>query len=296
MIVVLIAAAVGFAVGVWVLATTVFPAPPPLAAALQRLHDTRPPRQATPTTAPSDSLLVRLGQRVLERSQLDAIAGRQTIADLEVVRRPLEVHAGATAACTIGGAMIGPAMWAVLTVVGAPVPAVISVGLMAVGALAGFVLPRALLQAQAATARADFRHALGAYLDVLVLLLAGGVGFEGAMRKAAQSGNGPAFMELRRATTQAAYSGAVWDALDDLGERLGIIEVREIATAGTLAGEGAAMRRTLVAKARSLRNASLVTAEMTARKRSQAMFAPIVLIGIAFITFLIYPLLTNLKI
>lgn len=296
MIFVLIAAAVGFAAGVWVLVSTVFPAPPPLADALHRLHDTRPVHAPTPTTSPSDSFLVRLGQRVLARSSIDAIAGRQTIADLEVVRRPLEVHAGAAAVCGIGGALIGPVMWAVLAALGAPVPAVISVAFMAVGALAGFVLPRALLQAEAAKAREDFRHALGAYLDVLVLLLAGGVGFEGAMRKAAQAGNGPAFMELRRATTQAAYSGAVWDALDDLGERVGIIEIREIATAGTLAGEGAAVRKTLVAKARSLRNTSLVTAETTARKRSQAMFAPIVLIGMAFITFLVYPLLTNIAI
>ena len=252
--------------------------------------------RSTPSTAPSDSFLIRLGQRVLDRTSIDALSGEQTIKDLEVVRRPLEVHAGATAAAAIGGAMIGPVMWGVLTAVGAPLPVVISVAFMPVGALAGFVLPRALLQTEAATAREDFRHALGAYLDVLVLMLAAHEGIEGAMRKAAQAGNGPAFMELRRATTQAAYSGAVWDALDDLGDRVGIIEIREIASAGTLASEGAAVRRSLVAKARSLRNSTLNASEVAARKRSQAMFAPIVMIGFAFITFLTYPLLTNISI
>jgi tight adherence protein C len=296
MIFLLIAAAVGFAAGIWLVATTLFPATPSLADALERLHDNRPTRAITPSTAPSDSFLVRLGQRLLDRTSLDVLTGEQTIADLELVRRPLEVHAGATAAGAIGGAMIGPLMWGVLTVAGAPLPVLISAAFMPIGAVAGFLLPRALLQSEAATARADFRHALGAYLDVLVLLLAGGEGFEGAMRKAAQAGNGPAFMELRRATTQAAYSGAIWDALDDLGQRVGIIEIREISTAGTLAGEGAAVRRSLVAKARSLRNSTLNAAEVAARKRSQAMFAPIVLIGFAFITFLIYPLLTNISI
>lgn len=296
MILLLIAAAVGFASGVWLLGTTLFPAPPSLASVLARLHDDRPVRTSTPSTAPSDSFLIRLGQRVLDRTSIDALSGEQTIKDLEVVRRPLEVHAGATAAAAIGGAMIGPVMWGVLTAVGAPLPMVISVAFMPVGALAGFVLPRALLQTEAATAREDFRHALGAYLDVLVLMLAAHEGIEGAMRKAAQAGNGPAFMELRRATTQAAYSGAVWDALDDLGDRVGIIEIREIASAGTLASEGAAVRRSLVAKARSLRNSTLNASEVAARKRSQAMFAPIVMIGFAFITFLTYPLLTNISI
>lgn len=296
MIIVLIAAAVGFAGGVWLLATTLFPAPPPLADALERLHASSPVRPNTPSTAPTDSLLVRLGQRLLDRTTLDAVAGEQTLADLEVVRRPLEIHAGATAAAAIVGALLGPTLWGLIVLTGAPVPVVVPIALIPLGAVAGFVLPRAILQSQAAEARNDFRHALGAYLDVLVLLLAGGEGPESAMRKAAQAGNGRAFMELRRATTQASYSGAVWDALDEVGRRVGIVELREIASTGTLAGEGAAVRRSLVAKARSLRTSTLTGQEIAARKRSQAMFAPILLIGFSFVTFLLFPLLANIEI
>lgn len=297
MILLLVAAAVGFAGGVWLLATTLFPAPPALANALSRLHDNRPTRTITPSTVPSNSFLVQLGGRLLDRSSLDLVSGPRTLADLEVVRRPLEVHAGATAGCAIGGALLGPMMWGLLAITGAPVPIVVPLVLMPLGALVGLILPRVLLQSEAATARTDFRHALGAYLDILVLMLAAGEGAESAMGEAAKAGNGPAFMELRRATARAAYSGAVWNALDELGERVGIIEIREIAAAGTLAGEeGAAVRNSLVAKARSLRTSSLTAAEMAARQRSQAMFAPIVMIGFAFITFLIYPLLTNLSI
>ena len=60
-----------------------------------------------------------------------------------------------------------------------------------------------MLRSEAAEARADFRHALGAYLDVLVMLLAAQEGPESAMEIAAQSGQGPAFGELRRAIRQA---------------------------------------------------------------------------------------------
>ena len=96
---------------------------------------------------------------------------------------------------------------------------------------------------------------------------------------------------------QARLAGEpVWDTLDDLGRRLRIAELREIAAAGSLAGEsGAAVRRSLTAKARSLRQAALAEAETAARKRSQAMFAPLVLMGLGFVVFLIYPLLTNLS-
>ncbi len=133
---------------------------------------------------------------------------------------------------------------------------------------------------------------------MLVLLLAAGEGPEGAMETAARAGNGMAFIELRRATNQARLSGEpVWDTLDDLGRRLDVVELREIAAAGNLAGEqGAAVRRSLMAKARSLRTTSLSAAESQARRRSQSMFLPVVLMGVGFILFLLYPLITNIQI
>ena len=132
---------------------------------------------------------------------------------------------------------------------------------------------------------------------MLVLLLAAQEGPESAMDLAAQAGQGPAFAELRRAVWQARLAGEpVWDTLDDLGRRLRITELREVAAAGALAGEsGAAVRQSLTAKARSLRQAALAEAETTARKQSQAMFGPLVLMGLGFVIFLIYPMLTNLS-
>lgn len=298
MIVVLVCASLGFSGGIWLLVTTMWPAPPPLADALERLHSTNSgTSRRLPSTVPTDSLVAGWGRRVLDRVNSDAFIDDKVAANLAIVRRPADMFAGACALGALGGAVLGPIVWFLVALVGTRLPFIVPLWLGVSGMSAGAIAPRLVLRAEAQKARADFRHALGAYLDILVLLLAANHGAEGAMREAAHAGDGPAFMELRRATTRAQYSGAVWDALDELGERIDLVELREIASAGALAGErGAAVRKSLVAKARSLRSSSLSAAESTARARSQAMFGPILLMGFGFIVFLMFPLLSNLDI
>ena len=294
-----IATACVFAGGVWLIASAIWPAPKPLSAALSHLHSAARSRLGfVPADGHDESLSLRLGRSLARRIKATTLADEQTASDLELLARPLEVYAGTRAVCAIGGALVGPILWSAAAAMGTPLPVVFPIWLMIVGSLAGWFLPRILLRTDADEARVNFRHALGAYLDVLVLLLAAQEGPESAMEIAAESGQGPAFAELRRATWQARLSGdAVWDSLDDLGRRLRVSELREIAAAGSLAGEsGAAVRRSLTAKARSLRQAALAEAETAARKKSQAMFMPLVLMGMGFVVFLIYPMITNLDV
>jgi Flp pilus assembly protein TadB len=287
-----------FAGGVWVVASAVWPAPRRLRAALDDLNAGGRPRPVFVSAAGyQQSLSLSMGRWLVRRIKATTLADEQTAADLELVGRPLEVYAGSVALTTVCGALLGPIMWATASLAGIRLPIVVPVWGLLFGAIVGWFLPRLLLRAEAAEARVNFRHALGAYLDVLVLLLAAQEGPESAMELAAQAGQGPAFAELRRAVWQARLAGdAVWDTLDELGRRLRIAELREVAAAGSLAGEsGAAVRRSLTAKARSLRQAALAEAETTARKRSQALFGPLVLMGLGFVIFLVYPLLTNLS-
>lgn len=295
----LVACALVFSSGVWIVAAAFWPPPPDLAGALQRLHSPGTPRRAVviPSTAPDTGVTVRTGRWALRVLTDGPFSDDQTQRDLAVLRRPAEVYAGVCVLAAIAGVGAGPAVWAVVAAIGTELPLLVPVWLAALGAVAGFFLPRMLLRAEATRARTDFRHALGAYLDLLVLLLAANEGPEGAMETAARAGSGPAFQELRRATLEARLSGyPVWDGLDELGRRLGVAELSEVAAAGNLAGErGAAVRRSLMAKARALRSSTLAAAETAARARSQAMFAPIVLMGMGFISFLLYPLITNLQ-
>jgi len=293
-----LAVSLGFAAGVWLIVSAVWPPRPSLATALARLHTPGEPRSIIPTTASDRAVVVRTGRWLLRRVRSSVLTDDRTLADLAVVTRPLEVYAGACMLCAIGGVALGPLLWTGAAIGGSQLPPLVPIWFSLLGAVGGFLTPRVVLRAEAATARSNFRHALSAYLDVLVLLLAAGEGPEGAMETAARAGNGMAFIELRRATNRARLSGEpVWDTLDDLGRRLDIVELREIAAAGNLAGEqGAAVRRSLMAKARSLRSTSLSAAESQARRRSQSMFLPVVLMGVGFILFLLYPLITNIQI
>ena len=288
-----------FAAGVWMLVAAIWPPPRPLSAALAHLHSIGRNRSEFVSADGLDaSLSLSMGRWLVRRVRAGTLADEQTASDLELLRRPLEVYAGATAFSIIVGALVGPVLWALAAVAGSPLPFFVPLWFMALGAVGGWLVPRLVLRGEAAQARANFRHALGAYLDVLVLLLAAQEGPESAMDLAAQAGQGPAFAELRKASWQARLSGeAVWDELDDLGRRLRVTELRDIAAAGSLAGEsGAAVRQSLTAKARSLRQTALSDAETSARKKSQALFAPLVLMGMGFVVFLIYPMLTNLTI
>jgi len=63
----------------------------------------------------------------------------------------------------------------------------------------GFVLPDLGIRSDAARRRRDFRHALGSFLDLVVVALAGGGGVETALNDAASIGNSWAFALIRRA-------------------------------------------------------------------------------------------------
>jgi tight adherence protein C len=294
----LIGVACMFAGGVWIVVSAVWPAPRRLAVALDDLNAARRSGQAfVSAEGMQPTISLSIGRWLVKRVKASALADEQTASDLEVVGRPLEVHAGSVAVTTIFGALLGPALWGLAAIAGTRLPVVVPVWSLLFGAVVGWFLPRLLLRAAAAEARTDFRHALGAYLDILVLLLAAQEGPESAMDLAAQAGQGPAFAELRRAVWQARLAGEpVWDTLDEVGRRLRITELREVAAAGSLAGEsGAAVRQSLTAKARSLRQSALAEAETSARKKSQALFGPLVLMGFGFVIFLIYPMLTNLS-
>jgi Flp pilus assembly protein TadB len=216
--------------------------------------------------------------------------------DLAIAGADAELHAGRTLAALVCGALVGPAALVGLQVGGIAVSMVVPAWLALAGALAGVAVVQVTLRQRAAGRRREFAHALGAYLDLLALLLAADEGTEGALAQAADAGHGWAFDELRGALRDARTHGRpMWAALDELGERLDVRELREIAASAQLGGsEGAAVRRSLIAKARSLRATALADAETHARARSKQMALPLVAIAVAFLVFLFYPAIAQL--
>lgn len=269
--------------GLFLVVRGVVPTRQPLAAALVRL---RAPAPELPT-----SLGERLGSRLsvtLERAGLEWTGTRS---DLAVTGRSLEAHGAKKLAATLSTAAIVPAMAAVMTAGGLGVPLSLPIGGAVVGAFCGFLLPDVLVHLEATERRAELRRALSAFLDLAVVILAGGGGVETALHRASRAGSGWAPARIRSALEAAqATRVSPWSALERLGSELSIPELHELASTISLAGtEGARVRASLVAKAASMRAHELAEAEAKANRATEAMSAPVALLAIGFVVFLGFP-------
>ncbi len=225
---------------------------------------------------------------VLSRFGLDLARTRR---DLEVSGKSMEAHAGTKAGVAIFGALLAPGMAAVMALGGVFMPSSLLVTLSAGGGVLGFIVPDLLLKAQAEELRDEARRGLGAFLDLAVIVLAGGGGVQTALERAAYGGDGWVFNRIRAALESArAARSTPWAALAQLGERLGVTEFGELAASVALAGtEGARVRESLVAKAASLRSHELAAAESKAASATEAMSAPVALLAVGFVLFLAFP-------
>lgn len=143
----------------------------------------------------------------------------------------------------------------------------------------------------ASARRREFRRALGAYLDLVALEMAGSAAPNEALPNAARVGTGWPLALLRDILWRATLSGTdPWQALTDLGERIGVGELRDLGTLVRLVGrDGARVRATLTARAATMRRRELAEAEGRAGEQEQSMRLAQVLIGFGFITFISYP-------
>jgi tight adherence protein C len=272
-----------------------FPPAPPLSAAIERLqrrnafatvhteldddHDTTDLLGRT-LGATVGRLLTSLGLR-LDRLE----------PDLRLVGRTLEQHLGTKVLVAFVGLALPQAVVLLTQLAGAPMglalPAVASVALGVVF----FFVPDITLRSEAADRRDAFRHALGSFLDLVVISLAGGAGVESALRDAASIGRGWAFAQLRGALDGAALTGETpWSALTRLGDELGVAELAELSSSVSLAGtEGAKVRDSLGVKATSLREHALAEAESEAQASTERMALPVVLLFVGFLLLIGYP-------
>jgi tight adherence protein C len=229
-------------------------------------------------------------QRLVSRSAdfLQAVGFDPTrrSADLRVARRSVDQHVMSklTMALAFGGC-------AGLLLVLSPAPAGIVV-IGAVGAAAlGFLVPEWILTSEANEARNGFRHAFGAYLDLVNVMLAAGAGPEEALYTAADNGGGWAFAEIRGTLASArSRQRPIADALSELGKELEISELSDFAASVALTGsQGARIRSTLVAKADSLRAKQIAETRSEADNSTEKMTMPVALLLLGFILFLGYP-------
>jgi Flp pilus assembly protein TadB len=213
--------------------------------------------------------------------------------DLRILGRSLDYHMATKVGSAVFGAFIVAAAATLPLLAGVGLPGGAAAwGIGALALAAGlFFAPDISVRVDAARRRRDFRHALSSFLDLVVVVLAGGGGVDGALALACRSGGGWAYDELRGSLRQAQLLRQTpWTALGRLGEQLGIDELQDLASSVSLAAtQGAPIRESLVAKAASIRGHLLSEAESTAAAATERMSFPVVLLAFGFVGLLLYP-------
>lgn len=282
--------AAGFAAGLAMVASALFPSPVPLDRALADLQRPRVRHDDLTARLPPGLLSRVLGSRLA-----DSGWGRRSAISVAANLRVTATSPGEYLACRVGFALLGalwaPLVFAVMRLGGVEAGPVLPLWLSLALAPVGFLFPVVALRSKAAERRQAFRHALSAFLDVVSIGLAGGRGVDSALHDAAGSGRGWAFDELRAALLEAQLLGETpWAGLARLGEDLAVPELGELAASTSMAGaEGARVKASLAAKARSLRLRSLTEIKGAAEAASERMSLPIVLLLVGFIVFVTYP-------
>jgi len=155
-----------------------------------------------------------------------------------------------------------------------------------------FFAPDLVVRVNAAEKRADFKHALTSYLDLVALERGAGAAPTEALEAAAQIGGGWAFARISAALAGARKAGRPpWEGLADLAALTGVTELADLAEIAEVAGhEGARILQTLTARAESMRAEALATTKAKASSRSTTMVVPIALLGAGFLLLLVFPM------
>lgn len=281
----------GCGLGLWALLVWAAPTRTPLGLVFERLR--RQPNPPAILTADRSGWAARAGRRAtpfLRSAGLPSLGVRR---DLAVIGRDVDAHLAEKATLTLLGLLVPAAFDVMLLAVGAPLnPTVPVFGALALGAL-GFLAPDLHVRAEARRRRTDFRHALSAYLDLVVVSLAGGAGPDGALSDAATIGHGQAFTQLRRALDAARHTRVPpATTLARLGAEIDSRDLAELAASLSLAGtEGARVRASLTARADSLRTHLLTDTDAAAKAATERLGLPWGLLFLGFLVFLGYPAL-----
>ena len=279
----------GFGLAALVTWRALVPARPPLRVALEQGAASAP---ATTLAGADSSLRLRAGTlagRALLGLGVDVAAAGTT--DLALLERPVEQHLADKVTGATAGFLLPWAWWSIGAAAGVSItPGVI--GFLSAGlTIAGFFLSDLTLRSEAAKRRREFTQALGAFLDLVVIALAGGAGIESALDDAASIGRSRPFGRIREALDAARLrSESPWEALASLGRQTGVSELVELGASVSLAGtEGSRVRQSLTAKAAAMRDRDLAEEEARAQSATERMAVPTVMLMAGFILLVGYP-------
>jgi pilus assembly protein TadC len=271
--------------GVILCVRELFPAPPQLAAALNRYA---PPTRRPPTGMVPDGRTARVGGWLAARIAGTALDVRIPRRDLALIGKSPEEYLVQKLAMTGFGFAVPTLLWTVLI---PQVPWLVSTGSTLAYAAVMFAAPDIALRSQAKQAREEFKAALIAYLDLIKMARAGGAGPGEALEAPARVCRGWAFQRIA-ATLDPVARGTrdPWDELARLADQIGVRELADTAAIARRAGtQGAKILDSLTAKAASLREQQLAAALAQAKSRTETMTVPVALTVLGYLILLGYP-------
>jgi hypothetical protein len=214
-------------------------------------------------------------------------------ANLSLVGKSFENYLATKVLLGLLGFLLGPILLFIAGAAGFHISFVIPLWLGLILAGLFFFLPDFELRTTVQERRRDFRHAIGVFLDLVSMNLAGGRGVPEALMAASEIGSGWALGRIRDALASARITGLTpWQALGALGEEVRLDELRDLSAALSLVAEdGAKVRESLSARAVSLRRRELADLEGQAGERSQSMLVAQMMLCAGFLVFLTYPVI-----
>lgn len=216
--------------------------------------------------------------------------------DLAVMNRSVGAFLATKIAFGLLLFLLAPVLYTIMRVFGVPLPGGAPLLAALVFGAFGFFLPDLALRGEAARRRRDFRRVVGVFLDLVAMNLAGGRGLPEALLAASSISGHWSVVRIRQALANARLLGNTpWQALGELGDELGVEELRDLAGAlGLAADDGAKIRSSLSARAATLRRKEMAESEGEAGERSQSMLVAQLLLCTAFLVFLGYPAVDRL--
>jgi tight adherence protein C len=305
--------------GLFVLFRALFPPRPGLVARLTALDAARGTEEGPRRTLIANNEVVSpfrrdLGLRLARFYTARGWEARSIRADLTLCGKSFEGFLATKMLLGAAGLLAFPVVYGWLAVMGFGITPHVPFGVAVAFAVVFFMLPDMQIKRDAAVRRRDFRHAVGAFLDLVAMNLAGGRGVPEALMMAVSVGSpGPvstagmgsmppagvvpapganwSMERIREALANARIVGITpWQALGQLGEEINVDELRDLSAAlGLVADDGAKVRTSLTARAATLRRRELAEIEGRAGERSQSMLVAQLLLCAGFVIFLSFP-------
>ena len=241
---------------------------PHLAGTLEALDQSRT-ATATATTgevdvSPDGSQLERLGGRLMRLLRLRP--SRRVDAALRLRGITAARMYGEQAAMAV---MVPLVLLCVNLAITALVPLdwTITTGVVLLGGVVGWFLPRLRMSAGAAAINADANEALLVYIDLVVLERLADRHIHDALANAADCSDNPLFRQIRIAINRADLAREhPWTELANLAEELQLPALGDIADIARLQLQGVSLTAALRARAAELRNAHVAAQQQEADK------------------------------